>query len=313
MIPLPCRSLFRPKALLQVFLLLLGCLSVPAWSDPPEDIRRSATATAEHVKSMACKDKATGLEFTPLGITFDIMDDLYVVDSDHSRIYVARGGIESLAVFTECPREYPDCEFIDLAPNRTGGLYASERSSGSVLALDRWGELSGYVETGAGVAGIASGQAGRVFAAMGIEGSITTVDFDLETGGMESRLSNEDGEAFPVDCCVLPSLTLVATDAFSAEVLLLSALGKPKGRAIGFDFERPFGVTCLGDRLVLVSDSDRGMVAVFEAGGRFIFAFGEGTLDTPTFLACRSDGLVCVSDVGKMTIEVFRIELPSGK
>jgi hypothetical protein len=99
----------------------------------------------------------------------------------------------------------------------------------------------------------------------------------------------------------------VITDAFSRQALILSELGELKGVATGFEFESPFGITCLDDRLIMVSDSDRGMVAAFDAAGGFLFAFGEGILDTPTFLDCRSDGVVCVSDVGSMTIEVFQV------
>jgi hypothetical protein len=267
--------------------------------------------TVAHIKSLACRDEVTGLEFSPLGITFDIMDDLYVVDSDHSRIYVARRELKSLAVFSECPHEFPECEFIDLALNETGGVYVSERSSGSVIALDRWGDLEAYVKTGSGIAGIAGGKGGRVFTAHGIDGSIKMVDFGAESGVLESRISHGDGDAYPVDCCVLPDGTVAVTDAFAGQVLFLSAIGELKGVAEGFEFERPFGVTCLSARLTLVSDSDRGVVAAFDSDGDFVFAFGEGILDTPTFLACRADGMVCVSDAGSMTIEVFKIDLPS--
>jgi hypothetical protein len=235
------------------------------------------------------------------------MDDLYVIDSDHSRIYTAGTSLEGLTVFSECPSEYPECEFIGLAGNGTGGVYVSERSSGSVLALDRWGELGEAMETGEGVAGIASAKAGEVLAAMGIYGSIRMLDFNTLGEGLESRISSDDTDAYPVDCSMLGSETIVVTDAFSAQVFFLSALGELKGTATGFEFERPFGVSCLEDELVMVSDSDRGVVAVFGRGGAFLFTFGQGILDTPTFLDCRADGLVCVSDAGNMTIEVFRI------
>jgi DNA-binding beta-propeller fold protein YncE len=296
--------------LLGLVLLLVGCHGAVPYADNRE-APCVPPATVEHIGSLACRDEVTGLEFSPLGIAFDIMDDLYVVDSDHARIYKAGKEIESLVVFCECPSEFPRCEFVDLAPAETGGLYVSERLSGSVLDLDRWGDLAAFVETGPGTAGISAAKGGRVFAALGIEGSIVMADFGAESGVLESRVSGADGDAYPVDCCALPDGMVAVTDAFARKVLFLTAVGEVRGAARGFDFERPFGVACLGAELMFVSDSDRGMIAVFDAEGDFFFAFGEGTLETPTFIAVRTDGTICVSDIGKMTVEVFKIDLSS--
>jgi hypothetical protein len=303
------RWILRPGGTLRVSALLLGSLLV--WSVPQARCEASVGSLphAEHIGSLPAKDGTTGIEFSPLGIAFDIMDDLYVVDSDHSRIYEARDGAAPFTVFSECPDEFPECDFIDLAANPTGGVYVSERSSGSVLALDRWGELEAYVETGGDVAGIAAGRPGDVFTATGIDGSVRMVDFEARTEGLESRIAHGDEDAYPVDCCVLADGSIAVTDAFSKEVFLLSPLGELRGTARGFTFESPFGIARLGDGLILVADSGKGVVAVFDAHGDFEFAFGDGVLETPTFLDCTSDGTVCVSDAGKMTVEVFRIEL----
>lgn len=307
------KSLLRPAALLHVFVLLAGCLSAAVPSTPRDDASPGSINGAEHLRTLPCRDDVTGLEFSPLGLAFDIMDDLYVVDSDHSRIYRALDGTDRLTAFSDCPGEYRECEFIDLAANETGGVYVSERSAGLVLALDRWGELAAFVETGPDVAGIAGGKGGRIFAALGIDGTIRMVDFDTEAADLEMLISHDDGEAYPVDCCDLGNGLLAVTDAFSGRVLFLSVLGERVGSASGFEFENPFGLACFEGRLILVSDSDRGAIAAFDSDGRFQFSFGEGVLDTPTFLDCRDDGLICVSDAGKMTIEVFRLEPPSEK
>jgi sugar lactone lactonase YvrE len=293
---------------LHVCFVLVVFLSTCAASGPEVQSAPDEVWRVRHLKSLLCRDDATGLEFSPLGICFDITDGLYVVDSDHSRIYRSQAGVGTLTVFSECPGEHPDCEFIGLAVNETGGIYVSERSTGSVLELDRWGELASSAEAGAGVAGIASGRAGQVFAALGLDGGIRMLDFETRAEGLESRISYDGSDAYPVDCCVLEDGTIAVTDAFSKHVLFLSALGELRGASGGFDFASPFGVACLAGRLLLVSDSDLGLVAVFTQDGTFLFTFGKGILKTPTFLDCRDDGVVCVSDAGGMTIEVFRIE-----
>jgi DNA-binding beta-propeller fold protein YncE len=168
-------------ARLHAFLLLVFCLRAGLCAEPDEELGRAKAIPVEHLKSIACEDRTTGIEFSPLGICFDLMGDLYVVDSDHSRIYLLDSTAERLTVFSECPSRYPGCELIDLAGNQIGGVYVSDRLTGSVLALDRWGELAAYAEAGEGVAGIAAGRAGKVFAALGIDGSIRIVDFDTET------------------------------------------------------------------------------------------------------------------------------------
>ncbi len=308
-----CTSFLRSIVHLQACSLLVLCLWVGACAGPADAAGKPDAHTVKHLKSIACKDRTTGIEFPPLGICFDVAGDLYVIDSDNSRIYVADGSVDALTFFSECPRDYPACDFIDLAGNEAGGLFVSERSYGSILELDRWGELGAYVDAGDGVAGIGRGKAGRVFAAMSIDGSIRMVDFDIQTEALETTIAHDDVNAYPVDCCVLEDGTVIVTDSFSRQVLFLSDLGKIKAIARGFDLKSPFGVTCMDDRLVLVADSGQGLVAVFDRKGDFLYSFGSGLLDMPTFLDATADGLVCVSDAGKMTIEVFEIGEVSSK
>ena len=306
-----CTSRLRSIVHLQAYPLLVLCLWAGAGSGPAAAAGEPDSAPVKHLESIVCRDRATGIEFSPLGICFDVMGDLYVVDSDNSRIYLADAGKDAMVLFSECPSDYPECDFIDLAGNEAGGVYVSDRSDGSILELDRWGEPAAYVGAGEGVAGIGKGKAGRVFAAMSIDGSIRMVDFDIQTEGLETTITHDDVNAYPVDCYVLEDGTVIVTDSFSKQVLFLSGLGEIKGLARGFAFKSPFGVTCIGDRLVLVADAEHGLVAVFDVEGDFLYSFGDGILDTPTFLDSTADGMVAVSDAGNMTIEVFKIgEVP---
>ena len=301
------RSLSKPIALLQAYLILTLCLLSCVAAGPAKTVGDRDSPSVEHLESLVCRDRTTGIEFVPLGVCLDIMGDLYVVDSDNSRIYVSDRGLSALALFSECPADYQGCDFIDVARNRAGGIYVSDRSDGLILDLDRWGEPGAYVEVGEGVVGIGEGKAGIVVAAMSIDGSISMVDFDKETEALQTTIKHGDGNAYPVDCHVLPDGTVVVTDSFSKQVLFLTSLGEIKGTAHGFSFENPFGVTCIDDRYVLVTDSDLGLVAVFGRSGDFLFTFGGGILEMPTFLDSTPDGLVCVSDAGRMTVEVFKI------
>ena len=305
----PClhRSLPYPIVFLQACSVLTLCLMSCAAAGPAKSTVEADSVNVEHLASIVCRDHITGVEFAPLGVCLDILGDLYVVDSDNSRIYVTDRDMDVLLLFSECPAEYPECDFIDLAGSRSGGIYVSDRTDGLVLELDRWGEAGAYVEVGEGVAGIGEGEAGRVVAAMSINGTISMVDFEKETEALETTVKHGEGNAYPVDCLVLGDGTVVVTDSFSKQALFLSGLGETRGVSRGFSFDNPFGVACVGDRYVLVADADRGLIAVFDLDGDFLFTFGEGILKTPTFLDSAPDGLVCVSDAGGMTIEVFRI------
>jgi hypothetical protein len=267
----------------------------------------SDSGPVDHLKSIVCIDRTAGVEFPPLGICFDMMGDLFVVDSDNSRIYAADPSMDGLTLFSECPDDYQGCDFVDLAGSEAGGLYASERSYGSILEFDRMGDLRGFAEVGDGVAGIGGGKSGLVYVAMSICGSIRMVDLGTETGVLETSITRGDGNAYPVDCRVFKGGRVIVTDSSSRQVFFLSELGELMSVARGFDFKSPFGVTCVGDSLILVSDSEKGLVAVFDFKGDFLYSFGDGILEVPTFLDATPDGLVCVSDTGKMTIEVFKL------
>jgi len=301
------RSLINPIALLQAYSIFTLCLLSCVVAGPAKIAGDTDSTYVEHCESLVCRDRTTGIEFVPLGVCLDILGNLYVVDSDNSRLYVSDRGLSALTLFSECPAEYQGCDFIDVAGNRAGGIYVSDRSGGLILDLDRWGEPGAFVKVGEGVVGIGEGKAGVVVAAMSIDGSISMVDFDKEAEALETTIKHGDGNAYPVDCHVVHDGTVIVTDSFSKQVFFLSSLGEIKGVAHGFSFENPFGVTCIDDRYVLVADSDLGLVAVFGLNGDFLFAFGGGILEMPTFLDSTPDGLVCVSDAGRMTVEVFRI------
>jgi hypothetical protein len=271
----------------------------------------TAGLAVQHVKSIPCQDPVTGFAFSPLGLSFGLLGELYVVDSDNSKIFILPESLRSIHVFAESPIELPDCQFIDLERNEAGGLYVSERSYGVVLALDRWGELASQCEAGEGIAGIGVGRAGQVYAAMSLAGKIQIVDFNTQVDAIESLISDEGENSYPVDCVVTKGDQVLVTDASSGKVLVLNLMGNVGGRLEGFSFESPFGLAVSKEKYVLVSDMELGVIAVFDMGGKFVGSFGDGVLGAPVFLDARDDGTVCVADAEMMTIEVFKLAKPS--
>ena len=267
---------------------------------------------AEHVGSIPCKDPITGFDFSPLGVSFGLLDELFVVDSDNSQIFILPGSLDRLDVFSECPGEIAGCRFIDVEVGDNGDLFVSEQSGGAVLTLDRWGEVASYTEIGEGIAGLGPGPAGKLYAALGFPGIVRIADLNTQAESIDCLLSEEGENSYPVDCLVVADDRVLVTDASMKKVLVLSPVGDVLGRLHGFEFESPFGLAAIGDH-VLVSDIELGLVAVFTAGGKFIGVFGEGLLEAPAFMDIRADGTVCIADTEGMTIEVFRIGKPKAE
>jgi DNA-binding beta-propeller fold protein YncE len=201
---------------------------------------------------------------------------------------------------------------VDLVAD-AGLLYVSDREGGTIAVLDAKGYLMARCEVGPGVGGLGLGPAGQVYAAMTVSGSIVAVDVLGEKSLVTCPISDSAGASYPLDCLVLGPDRVLVTDAASKQVLVLSPLGKVLGSLEGFRFESPFGLARWLDHAVLVSDSDLGVVAAFDLGGRFVSSFGEGHLKTPAFVAARDDGILCIADVGKMTLEVFKLDAPAEK
>ena len=263
-----------------------------------------------YLTSVKCLDPDTGTTFAPLGLAFDVGGHLYLIDSDNSRVLSISDFAAGPAFFAACPEARDRCQWVDVIAD-AGLFYVSDRAAGKITVLDSEGSLVYGRDVGPGMGGLGLGRAGQVYAAMTVSGAIVVADVLGETSPVTCPISDGGEGSYPLDCLVSQSGKVLVTDALSKKVLVLSLLGKRLGNLEGFNFKSPFGISNYLDRMVLVSDSELGVVAVFDSAGKFLDTFGKGRLKTPTFLAVRDDGTICVSDVGKMTIEVFRINGPT--
>jgi len=261
---------------------------------------------AEHVGSIPCRDPITGFDFSPLGVSFGLLDELFVVDSDNSQVFILPASLDRFEVFSECPGEIAGCRMIDIEVGDNGDVFVSEQSGGAVLTLDRWGEMASYTEVGEGIAGLGPGPAGKVYAALGFPGLVRIADLNTQAESIDCLLSEDGENSYPVDCLVTADDRVLVTDASMKTVVVLGPVGDILGRLHGFEFKSPFGLAARGDH-ILVSDIELGLVAVFTAGGKFAGIFGEGLMEAPAFMDIRSDGTVCVADAEGMSIEVFKI------
>jgi hypothetical protein len=261
---------------------------------------------ARHVRSIPCRETRTDLAFSPLGISFGMAGELYIVDSDNSIVFVLSDSLNSMTQYTTCPGIYEDCRFMDIDVGAAGELLVTERTSGTLLIYDRWGNFVGERTIGEGLTGLDVGVSGVIYAAMGLSGTVQIVDLG-EKDEVVGCIVSDDPGAYPVDCLITKAGDLLVTDPTSGQVLVLGPLGRPKGRLRGFQFRQPFGLAACGDSLILVSDSDLGVVVVFAGDGEFRGVVGEGVLGVPTFIDCRDDGTLCVADVEGMTVEVFTL------
>jgi DNA-binding beta-propeller fold protein YncE len=273
---------------------------------------REAPPLARHVASIECIDPDSGDRFAPLGVAFDLAGDLYVVDGDNSSVLRIAGDATQPAFFSKCPGGGSDCQFVDILSD-AGLFYVSDRSSGSVVAIDSEGRAAARWQVGPDVGGIGIGAAGQLFAAMTVSGSVVIVDLYGEKSPVSCPVFDSTEGSYPVDCLLASSNRVLVSDALSKKVLILSVLGRQIGSLDGFEFESPFGLARWSDRGLLVADSELGLVAVFDPDGRFIGTFGQGVLSSPAFIDARDDGTVAVADAGSMTIEVFRFDVPEAK
>jgi hypothetical protein len=262
---------------------------------------------ARHLESIPCRETGADPAFSPLGLSFGLAGELYVVDSDNSLVFTLPDSLRSMTLFSRCPDGYDDCRLVDVGIGSAGEVLVSERTSGSLLIYDRWGSFVADHEIGEGLTGMDTGTSGKVYAAMSLSGTVRIIDPADEVEAIDCVIS-DDPAAYPVDCLITRDGGFVVTDPASAQVLLFGPLGQYKGRLGGFPFERPFGLAAQGDSLILVSDSDLGLVAVFASDGEFRGTFGQGVLKMPTFVACRNDGIICVADTEAMAIGVFRLD-----
>jgi hypothetical protein len=300
---------FTPLSLL---LTLCIATAVSALNPPSKVASQANDIGIRHLNSIRCVQPGTDFAFSPLGVCFGAVGELYLVDSDNSEIYVLPDSLTRIAPFAACPDEYGSCQFMDVETDASAGLYVSERGSGTIMVFDTRGSLVSRSDVGEGITGIGDGRSGEIYSAMSTAGTIRVADPLGEGEALEFEIA-DTGDAYPLDCLVDGTGNLIVTEPFSRQVLILGPLGDVRDRFRGFDFDEPFGVAAYGNSFILISDAEAGLVAVFTSDGRFVRSFGEGVLDTPTFLACRDDGVVCVADSDGMTVEVFRIDDPASK
>ena len=267
---------------------------------------------ARHVASIDCIDPDSGNRFAPLGVAFDLVGDLYVVDGDNSSILRIPDGTSQPVFFAKCPGDEGGCQYVDILSD-AGLFYVSDRGNGSVTVIDSGGRAIARRPVSASVGGIGLGTAGQIFAAMTVDGSIVIVDLYGDKSPVTCPVFDSTDGSYPVDCIVTESDRVLVSDALSKKVLVLSVLGKKLGSLEGFEFKSPFGLARWDDRLLLAADSELGLVAVFDSDGRFVGTFGEGVLSSPGFLEVRDDGTIAIADAGTMTIEVFRFDKPKAK
>jgi hypothetical protein len=285
--------------------MILLCLCIPdglsSTQPPPRPL-------VGYVRSVACVEPGTSVPFTPLGLAFGLTGELYLVDSDNSRIFRLSESLNAIAYFAECEDSFDDCRMADIEVDDAGWVHVSEQTHGEVMIYDRLGYFVSSVEAGPGLAGFGLDGSGRIFGALGATGAISITSGEGQSEATE-RISGEGtGNAYPVDCAVWGRQRVLVTDGPSRKVRVLSQLGEEMGTLRGFGFGSPFGVATLPGQWIMVTDSDLGEIAVFDWEGNFLESFGAGRLEMPTFIDIRDDGTVCVSDSRRMTIEVFRIE-----
>jgi hypothetical protein len=303
--------MWKPLLILTVLLCITPVHYVSG--SPPAAGPAPGPVSAHHIRSIGCVDPEIGFSFSPLGLCFGPSGELYVVDGDHTRILRMSERLDTMEVFAYCPGEFDDCQFIDIAADDAGMVYVSEKASGSILTFDRRGDFLSATHAGQGVAGIGIGRAGKICASLSLAGSVRIVDMTGAGDPVECPIPADGANSYPVDCWVDRTGSVFVSETSSGRILVLGSLGDLQGNLSGFEFGGPFGICSYSDTLILVSDSDLGLVTVFGAGKDLVATFGHGVLDMPTFLDARGDGIVCVADAGKMSIEVFRIDTPQSK
>jgi sugar lactone lactonase YvrE len=102
--------------------------------------------------------------------------------------------------------------------------------------------------------------------------------------------------------------TIFVADSALGKVLAFDEKGKPQFE-ITNELERPSGLALAGDRL-LVADSQRHQVVLYDLGGKFISKFGRrgtgpGEFNFPTHVSVDAAGLIYVTDSLNDRIQVF--------
>ncbi len=280
--------------------LFLANLMIVAWE---VEATQGGELAISHVTSIRCLESDSTTSFLPGGLAFGPDGRFAIVDATNSRIKILDPFLGNLILEISCPSDLKGCSFVDVAMD-VSGIYVSESTQGKVLRFDDLGNLRNLYDVGEGIAGIALGKGGRIYAVSSHDGLLR--EFPIDSPGDFMDLVIEDRECYPVDCAVMPSGELGITDARWGSVILVKPLGAQAGRLGDNHLEIPCGIAIYDEKYIFVCDSQQGEIAVFDEAGNLLQVFGRDYLTAPTFVACRDDGLICVADSEKMAVEVFK-------
>jgi len=279
--------------------LLLGFTT--ALCQPSE---QQSPLSISHLKSLPCVEPDSTSRFAPLGLGFGPRGELFVVDGEGGRIWRVSPDLSQMELLASCPHE-ESCRLIDIVATMSA-IYVSESLEGSVLCFDTQGRFVEKVWMGEGLAGIDVTDEGWLYGVLSLEGTVKAISVYSDQDAIEISLG-DDIQSYPVDCIVDSEGHLLVSDANGGRVEVLDGFGKHMGYFGEGELSNASGLAIYRDLYRLVSDTKQAVVKVFDRDGDLVEVFGRFLL-SPTFIACREDGIVCVADSRLMTIEVFRID-----
>ena len=215
---------------------------------------------------------------------------------------------------------YPGGVAIDPA----GNVYVADSGNSRVQLFDRTGRFLRQI----GGFGFGAGQFGRPqdIVATGLDVFVTDPQnrnvqrFDrglnlvatLPSVGRDSGNVGTDLFARPWGIAVSGLGDLYITDSDSDEIVRLSSSGDVVARFGGFGdgtgrLRQPTGIVVDASGRVYVADSGNGRIAVFDAFGGFLDAYGEGELRGPRGLCIDSSRRLIVADTENDRIAVFAV------
>jgi DNA-binding beta-propeller fold protein YncE len=211
---------------------------------------------------------------TPIGITGDNNDTIYITDSDGGQIYIYKTKEESLKRFTSIKLQRP----TGVAYNKTNRLlYVSDTAAHQVIAID----LEGKEKFRFGGRGISPGQF-NFPTDLAIDGAGRVV----VTDALNARIQT-----------------------FSADGHLMGSFGKA-GDTAG-NFAKPKGVAVDSEGHIYVCDALFDSVQIFDANGKLLLFFGEsggkpGQFWMPSGIHIDGNDYIYVADTYNKRVQVFR-------
>lgn len=230
----------------------------------------------------------TELQF-PFGLAVDRSDNIYISDAGNGRVQVYHRSGYYLRSIGESGRDKGElfCP-RDVAVTELGKVYVADSGNHRVQVYDSCGNFVCII----GRQGIAS-------VLLGNKGSNQGV-FDTPSG---VALSPDDSYVVITDRGNHRVQVFTADGQFSH---MFGMYGTGPGQ-----FEEPWGVTVTPDEYIVVADSRNHRLQVFTMDGDYVRSIegdGENTLDTPSGIACSSDGsYIGVTDTGNNRVAVFTL------